>query len=455
MEKKRKKKHIKHVKHMKKKELKRKKNSRLSKAQLKIKRRRARRRIQIMGRVAVAFLVLGAVGGGAFAIIWNLPEVKLNRELNAGDEYAQEQSYDQAVQAYGNALELDSTSVKAYRCMAGAYLGMQDGSHAKQVLYEGWENTQDESLLEYYCTVILNEAVDEINGGMTNLETLDKVESVLEQGLLRREALDIMGSAYRRLMEQYKGDGTAVDFAGYEETMSRLFALYQKEQTEEIGAMAAEHGYLDVGELTVPAEHVDAYLNILQQANEIQPLDARSDLIACLQKEKEIQEVFAGIFQEFDAGNYEAAKEFIVTDTYKGFRDAFIAQTMEYWTGETYIPVSREYVKLKQDEGKWTFSFPEFSENEATAGVITVWGVDMTDNDVLRTYISYEPAMQNGAYYPHVQYVISYMYSNLQKKNGFLYDMNYHFETRTWTEEGMTTHMVGDWGGPYQWEKTY
>ena len=441
--------------HRKRKEDRRRKNARLTKEELKAKRRRDHRRIVFMVRVALAFLVFGVIGGGGFAVVWNLPAVKLSRELNAGDEFTEEAAYPEAIEAYENALEIDSASVKAYRCMAGAYLDMADGANAKQVLYKGWENTKDESLLQYYCTVILNEAVGEINAGSESIETVDKIVSVLDQGIMDQDALELLDTAYGRLTGRCMENTEAVDFAAYEQLMGKLLELYQKNPREEIGAMAARYGYLETGELLLPSEHVDAYLNILQQADAIAPLPERGSLIACLLKEKEIQGIFAGIFQEFDAGNFEAAKDFIVSDTYIALRDAFMGRTMEYWTGETYIPVSREYVKLKQDGGGWTFSFPEFSENEATAGVITVWGVDMRDNGVLRTNISYEPPMQDGAYYPHVQYVISYMNSNLQKQNGFLYEMNYHFETRTWTEESMVTHMIGDWGGPYQWEKTY
>lgn len=441
--------------HKKRKSAKRRKDSLLTKEQRKAKRRRARRRLVIMERIAVAFLIFGVIGGGGFAVVWNLPSVKLSRQLNAGDEYTEEEAYTEAIEAYENALEIDSTSVKAYRCMAGAYLGMENDSQAKQVLYAGWENTQDESLLQYYCTVILNEAVDEINQDHIGSETLDKIISVLDQGIMEEDALELLHTVCERMMEQYKAAAPVVDFAAYGQTMEQLFTLYQRNPSDEIRSVTEQFGYLDTEELTLPAEQVDAYLNILMEAEEIAPRAGRSSLIACLQKEKEVQEIFAGIFQEFDSGNYEAAKEFIVTDTYTGIRDAFISGTMEYWTGETQIPVSREYVKLRQNDEAWTFSFPEFSENEATAGIITVWGTDMRDNGVLRTCISYEPAAEDGIEFPHTQYVISYMYSNLQKKNGFLYEMNYHFETRTWTEEGMTTHMVGDWGGPYQWEKRY
>ena len=128
---------------------------------------------------------------------------------------------------------------------------------------------------------------------------------------------------------------------------------------------------------------------------------------------------------------------------------------MEYWDGMTYIPVSREYVILKQADGKCSFEFPDFKENENTAGVLTVWGNEMLDNGVQRSSITYEPAKEGESYYPHTEYIISYMCSNVQKKSSFDYEMNYHFETRVLTEEGMTTTMIGDWGGPYQWQKTY
>ena len=79
----------------------------------------------------------------------------------------------------------------------------------------------------------------------------------------------------------------------------------------------------------------------------------------------------------------------------------------------------------------------------------------MTDNGVQRSSLTYEPAKEGESYYPHTEYVISYMCSNVQRANGYVSDMNYHFETRVHTEAGTSTTMIGDWGGPYQWQKTY
>lgn len=426
----------------------------LSKAALKAKRRKERRRIVILQRVLTACFALAAIGGGGFAIVWNLPSVKLNRQLDAGIEYTEEAAYNDAIQAYENALKIDSTSVKAYRCMAGAYLGMADESGAKQILFEGWENTQDESLLQYYCTVILNEAVAEINQDEVSFETVSKIVDVLEQNIMNEDALELMDTVYERIMQQ-PAEETSFDFAAYEQVMERLFSIYAADQSDEMKNIVSRFAMIDREELMIPMEHVEPYLNILEKADALEKKEQRGRLIDCLKKEMEVQSVFSGIFAEFDAGNFEAAKDFIITDTYTQIRDAFIEGTMEYWNGATAIPVSREYVLLNQTEDGWTFSYPDFKSNENTAGVITVWGSPMKDNGVQRSAISYEPAKESDTYYPHTEYVITYMYSNVQKKNSFDYTMNYHFETRTWTEEGMTTIMIGDWGGPYQWEKTY
>lgn len=429
-----------------------KKHHTLSESGMRAKRRRARKRIVIMQRIMLAVLAMAVIGGGGFAVVWNLPSVKLNRQLETGIEYTQEAAYDEAIEAYEHALEIDSTSVKAYRCMAGAYLDMEDDLNAKQILIEGWENTQDESLLQYYCTVILNEAVADINNESVSLETARKIIDVLEKGIMNEDAIELLYTAYDRIMTGEK----EIDFTVYEQLMEEMFALSDLESSEPVKNIVSKYALIDKQELTVPMEHVASYLAILEKGEQLVPEEKRSDLITCLTKEEQIQEIFAEIFAQFDAGNYEAAKEFIITDTYTGIRDEFINGTMEYWNGATYIPVSREYVILKQtNEGTWTFEYPEFTDNESTKGIITVWGNPMKDNGVQRSCIAYEPAKESEAYYPHTEYVISYMYSNVQKKNSFDYMMNYHFETRTWTEEGMTTVMVGDWGGPYQWEKTY
>lgn len=429
-----------------------KKQKKMSIAERKRRRRRARQRIVILEWTLVACLVLALLGAGGY-VVWNLPSLKLNRELNAGMEYSEEAAYDAAIEAYENALQIDSTSVEAYRCMAGAYLNMEESAQAKQILFDGWENTQDESLLQYYCTVILNEAVAEINNDAVNAGTIEKIADVLERNVLSEEAGELLETACSRWIDAV--DITEFDFTTYEQIMNRLLSLSDTVGADRIRSVVSGFGWLGAEELKVPMEYVGTYLGILESANALEEMPERSEMIACLHKAEEIQAEFADLFQEFDAGNFEAAKEFLVKDSYLQIRDAFINGTMPYWEGSTYIPVSREYLTVRWKDGKCSFEFPDYEDNENTAGIITVWGNEMLDNGVQRSSITYEPAKEGEDYYPHTEYIISYMCSNVQKKNSFDYEMNYHFETRVLTQEGMTTTMIGDWGGPYQWQKTY
>lgn len=429
------------------------KDAGLSRDERKEKRKKARKRIVWIQKCVISILFVGIIGIGT-AVVWNYPEIKMNRFIEEGKAYTQAASCSEAIESYKQALEIDETNVRVYRYMADAYLDIGSEAQAKKILFEGWEKTQDDELLQYYGTIILNEAVKEINEDKTDWETADKIISVMELNVMKQDAVELIKIVYERLISGMQINEN-FDFKAYEQLIERLMKLYQKEQNAEIGKVISQYAMLDVTELVLAIEQVETYLKILEAGNGIHETPERSELIACLKKETEIQEMFAGMFEEFAAGNYEAAKEFIVSSEYLDLRDAFINGTMEYWAGATYIPLNREKVIVKKTETGWNFEFQKFEENETTAGVITVWGVDMEDNGVLRTGISYEPPMEGKSYYPHTEYVISYVNSNVQTNNAFEYAMNYHFETKIRTEEGMTTEIIGDWGGPYQWKKTY
>lgn len=87
--------------------------------------------------------------------------------------------------------------------------------------------------------------------------------------------------------------------------------------------------------------------------------------------------------------------------------------------------------------------------------MINIWGTKQQDAGVPRVCISYEPASQNGTYFPHTIYEFVYLYSNVKIGGNFVPQMNYRFETRVETEEGTTSQLIGDWGGEHQWEMEY
>ena len=138
-------------------------------------RRRHRKRVVMAERIFLVLLVVGILAGGAAVVWYQMPEVKVERRLNAADEYKEAQAYDEAIASCEEALKIDSMSVEAYRSMAGIYLTKEDREAAEQVLYQGWETTQDESLLQEYCVYLLNDAVADINAEQCAYSTWDKV----------------------------------------------------------------------------------------------------------------------------------------------------------------------------------------------------------------------------------------------------------------------------------------
>ena len=130
-------------------------------------------------------------------------------------------------------------------------------------------------------------------------------------------------------------------------------------------------------------------------------------------------------------------------------------ETMEYWHGKTYIPVSREKITFIQVDDAWCFEFADFDEYPETEGVIKVWAVQQVDAGIQRLCISYEPASENGEYYPHTTYEFVYLYSNVKIRGEYVPQMNYRFETRIATEEGTISELIGDWGGEHEWNMEY
>ena len=127
--------------------------------------------------------------------------------LKEANAYIETEAYDDAIASCQEALKIDSSSVQAYRSMAGAYLTKEDTMAAEQILYQGWETTQDESLLQYYCTVLLNEAVDDINSQNCTLDTLGKCVSVLEKDAANQDVYTLLDACYDRLLGEDSEQG--------------------------------------------------------------------------------------------------------------------------------------------------------------------------------------------------------------------------------------------------------
>lgn len=427
------------------------------------KRHKRRKKVVLMEKATAALAAVIALAAAAVLAAKLVPEIRISRKLNAASTFAEEQEFEEAIASCEEALEIDSTSVQAYNAMAGVYLTKEDADLAEQVLYKGWETTQDESLLQYYCTVLLNEAVDDINNQKCTLNTMEKCVEVLEEDMDSEDVFRLLDVCYERLLDDEPEQtglycsvlaDSGEEGCGYEQyqnLMTRMMNVYEANPSEELKTEIGKFAVPDSSEMWLEVKHLQDYRNLLVKAAQIENSEKLEQLTACIDKAIQVQDYFAQAFAIFESGDFAPVREFMNSSEYVTVRDEFIAGTMEYWEGETYIPVSREMMKLVNEAGSFKFSFAGFEENPDTAGVINVWGTKQEDAGVQRVCISYEPASENGEYYPHTTYEFIYLYSNVKIGGQYVPQMNYRFETRVATHEGTTTQLVGDWGGEHEW----
>ena len=425
-------------------------------------RRRKVRRQKIMIAVLSGVIVAALI----VLILFLTPSLRLSRSLAKGDRYAQKEEYDSAEEAYGKALEIDPLSVQAYRGMADSYLAQGRVAETEQILREGWEQTQDKDLLHYYCVEVYNEAVGEINAGNCTLATADKCVQVLELEPDNEDALTTLGThCYEKIFGVSEEEGICslfydedeaqetCSYEEYEALVERIFALYQKNQTAEIKDVLLRYVLIETPYVRISMPHVEQYEALLAEINGALNDSGITETLNCLARAEEIREYFAPAFTAFEAGDYAYARELVSSGSYQKIRDEFINESSGYWEGSVYIPVNRELLTLHREEGKVTFLFPGHEDFDNRYGIITVWGTKQEDDGIQRSAVSYVPVGENGE--TDTEYTIQYLYSNVKINGKYEPQMNFRFDTKVTTDEGITTNAIGDWGGEHEWEIDY
>lgn len=419
-------------------------------------RRKQRQKVVMTEKIVIAVIALVVLVGGGIFIYHMIPDMKVAKSLEEASAFIETEAYDDAIASCEEALEIDSTSVQAYRTMAGAYLTKEEITSAEQVLYQGWETTQDESLLQYYCTVLLNEAVADINNQACSLKTLEKCIAVLEKDSDNEDAFRLMGECYKRLFEESpEQEGLlcnasmddACGFKTYQDLMLRLLLVYEETPGQELLNEIVRFAEPGTQMFWMDIEHLGDYAELLSRIDENADSDGIAQLSACVKKASEMQTLFAEAFSIFESGDFAPIRDFMNKEEYLTIRDGFLNGTMEYWDGATYIPVTREKMKFLKTDAGWKFAFADYEDYDGVNGLINVWGVKQEDAGVQRLAISYEPA---GTEQP-TTYEFIYLYSNVQIGSEYVPQMNYRFETRVDTPEGTITQLIGDWGGEHEW----
>lgn len=415
--------------------------------------RRARRKRILIG--AAAAVVIAAAD--STLIYWNLPQTKLERRLDKASEYMAAMEYEEAQEVYEEAITLDEESVKAYRGLADDYAAQGRMEDALDTLKTGYEKTGEDVLMQNYAATILNAVVEELNAGTQDFSTMGRCLDVLELLPRDEDALELLTSCGQRILEDGEDNRIMLDgldgsgtYSQYEAVMQRLLALAAQSPDVYLPVLS-QYTVFKTSRVYVSLAHADSYRNILAQAQQLGVAEA-GELIACLDKQAQISAYFAPMFTEFEAGNYSAAKSFIVSDEYTAIRDSFIEGTMDYWYGSSFIPVTKEAIVFQKGENGWVFSYVEDYRIANPTGTIRVMGEKMKDLGVQRTSVEYVPAFDADNYYPHTEYEIIYwdtMVSGIPTDNtNVVSRMNYYFAEKIYTKSGMEANVIYDWGGP-------
>ena len=425
--------------------------------------------VRMIAIITGAVLVVGASGYGIYS---HLPFVKVNKAIAEGDRYTQDADYEAAIDSYETAIKIDKHSVTAYSNMAGAYLSIDDCESAKKILYDGWQNTDNESLLDNYYAVILNEAVDAMNSNKADMNTVLSILSVLSTDNSNKDAVELLDAAYSRVFSGTYSynvdalfrsdcatysveDGSAVfSFAEYDSFVKDLVTVYENAPSDELKEVILKYATPGDISFTLNCSDISAYEELLESVeSKVGSSDSIASMKNCLLDAQKVQGIFSDIFEQLDVGNVDELRDFVVSEQYINLRDIFLNKQETPQENTTYVAISREAIILNNSDGKWSYRFLNFEENPTTKGVITLWANFFEDDGVQRNSISYEPASIEDNYFPHTKYDVTYLYSYITSgRSTKVAKMNYRLSTTVTLEnEEVIETVVGDWGGPNEW----
>ena len=425
---------------------------------------RRRKKTLDLRKVGIAALSTVIAISLGYLVYTHLPFVKVNKAIAAGDKFAESADYESAIESYLKALDIDKTSVTAYSNLAGAYLGIDDTESAKKVLYEGYQNTQNQGLLDNYHTVILNEAVATMNDGNTDLTTVENIFGVLSEDNSNASAVSLLSAACdRTFTDSYtenandlfrSGEESKPTYGEYSELVQNMLSVYQAAPSEELKGVVLDYLVPNSSSFTLDISNVSDYINLIDSVTAVVGSNDEVDSFrACLTNSQEVLAVFDDIFGQLDIGNVDELRSFVVSDEYIAIRDVFLNDEDTPLENTTYVPISREAIILNKSDEGWSYRFLDFEENPSTKGVITIWGNYFVDDGVQRASISYEPESIEDNPFPHTQYSVTYLYSYITKGSSTkVAQMNYRLDTTITYQDGTINEtIVGDWGGSNEW----
>ena len=149
--------------------------------------------------VVVSVAVATGVG------IYNTPTNRINRHLDLGQKYLEEQNYELAIVEFNKAIEIDPMNVDAYLGLSQAYQNMGDIDTSVQALEKLYEKTDNEQIKDSLILMYAEQEQMHLDLGQKYLEkqnyelSIAEFDKVLEINPMNVEAYIGKAQAYKSI----------------------------------------------------------------------------------------------------------------------------------------------------------------------------------------------------------------------------------------------------------------
>ncbi|WP_022753378.1 OCRE domain-containing protein [Butyrivibrio fibrisolvens] len=336
-----------------------------------------------IGQIVLIFVLLFVCLFGTYKLYQNMTAVRFTRALALAQSAQNNGDYADAIKYYEQAIGVDSKSLIAYEELANCYATLDDTENVMNVLYNGWLNTSDQSMLDNYISLKLNSVIATIQTSGGSFEAVEDVLDVLKIDGSNEDALQLLSTLYSYCMIDKNSSGDSVlfwsmdedeaAFDQYIEAVSSMLDIYEIYPSDELEMLIARYIIPEGNVVWINTKNCSDYALLVKDARTL--LGESSSLnsfIACLEDADKVSGVFDSIWPLIESGDVEPFRDFMISDDVISLKEYLISGEDQYLELEMENAFCQEGIVMTLEDNLWTYHFPDFSENPATKGVITL-----------------------------------------------------------------------------------
>ncbi|PWT28890.1 OCRE domain-containing protein [Butyrivibrio fibrisolvens] len=336
-----------------------------------------------IGQIVLIFVLLFVCLFGTYKLYQNMTAVRFTRALALAQSAQNNGDYADAIKYYEQAIGVDSKSLIAYEELANCYATLNDTENVMNVLYNGWLNTSDQSMLDNYISLKLNSVIAAIQTSGGSFEAVEDVLDVLKIDGSNEDALQLLSTLYSYCMIDKNSSGDSVlfwsmdedeaTFDQYIEAVSSMLDIYEMYPSDELEMLIARYIIPEGNVVWINTKNCSDYALLVKDARTL--LGESSSLnsfIACLEDADKVSGVFDSIWPLIESGDVEPFRDFMISDDVISLKEYLISGEDQYLELEMENAFCQEGIVMTLEDNLWTYHFPDFSENPATKGVITL-----------------------------------------------------------------------------------